>query len=451
VLLVPAAIGFGVATGIWPFAEIAGRLPLFRLIFPIRFLPWVALSASAVAAMELDRLSTDLRASRKAGIPAVLLILLMAVWVAMISAHVRPLHAAGALASQREALFLAEAALGVSAAVVLAVASGRRRRAIVLPYVLAAICGAELWIQGARLYRYGRIADLFPSTPLIEFLRRQRAPFRVVGESAVLFPNDNVFAGVEDIRTHDPVERRDYVEFLDAACGFPPGDYFKFIRDLNAPALDFLNVRFLVSIAGRASPGPRWRRVYSGEDGTVFENDQVQPRVFSPGSVTLVAAKKRLGSWVRNAFTEFGLRPTEIAGRSDWKEHAFLLDRESGTYANGRAEVSDYRESTNEASFRARTSEGGAFLVTSLVQDGGWSARDETGGRIAVTLANGPFLALRAPACDHRVALKYRPPGFLTGRWISLGGLLAVVLWGVQGAPTFNRANALPSSLSNGT
>src|SRR5206468_9083585 len=136
------------------------------------------------------------------------------VWVAMISQHVRPLHAAGALAFQREALLLAEAALGVSAVVVL-IASGRSRGASVLPYVLAAICGAELWMQGARLYRYGRVADLFPSTPLIEFLRRQPAPFRVVGESAVMFPNYNVFAGVEDVRTHDPVERRDYVEFLD--------------------------------------------------------------------------------------------------------------------------------------------------------------------------------------------------------------------------------------------
>src|SRR5207245_7638464 len=113
--------------------------------------------------------------------------------------------------------------------------------------------------------------------------------------------NYDVFAGVEDVRTHDPVERRDYVEFLDAACGYPPGDYFKFIRDLNAPALDFLNVRFLVSIAGRESPGPRWHSVYSGEDGTVFENSRVQARVFSPRSVTLVIARKKPGMWVRNA------------------------------------------------------------------------------------------------------------------------------------------------------
>ena len=169
--------------------------------------------------------------------------------------------------------------------------------------------------------------------------------------------------------------------------------------------------------------------------------------MFSPGSVTLVAAKKRPGSWVRNAFTEFGRRPSEIAARSDWNEHAFLLGREGGTFANGRAEISDYRESTNEASFRARVSERGAFLVTSLVQDGGWSARDETGGRIAVTLGNGPFLALRAPAGDHRLLLKYRPPGFLAGCWTSLAGLLAVVLWGVLGAPTVNRANTQTSTL----
>src|SRR5439155_18775705 len=103
-LLVPAAVGFGVATGVWPFAEIVGHLPLFRFVFPVRFLPWLAVSASALAAMELGRLGADLRTSRKAAINAVLLILLLAVWVAMISGDVRPLHAAGALAFQGKAL-----------------------------------------------------------------------------------------------------------------------------------------------------------------------------------------------------------------------------------------------------------------------------------------------------------------------------------------------------------
>jgi Bacterial membrane protein YfhO len=80
-----------------------------------------------------------------------------------------------------------------------------------------------------------------------------------------------------------------------------------------------------------------------------------------------------------------------------------------------------------EASFRARVWHDEAFLVTSLVQDGGWSARDEAGAPIGATLANGPFLALRVPEGDHRIVLKYRPPGFGIGLLASAAGLLAAV------------------------
>jgi len=429
-LLVPAAFGLGVATATWPFPEILGRLPLMPFVFPVRLLAFVALSAAALAALEIDRLVTDLRAGWKAGGNAVWMIVLLAVWVAMVSARVRPLHAATALAAQREALLVAEVALGVSALVVLAVSWRRERWAPALPYALAAVCGAELWMQGSRLYRYGRVSDLFPSTPLVRFLQSQSSPFRVVAEDRVLFPNTNVFAGVEDVRTHDPVERRDYVEFLDATCGFPPGQYFKSLGDLNASALDFLNVRYLISVAGRESPGPKWRGVYDGPDGTVFENRDVLPRVFAPGRVTLFAAPKAEKAWIRNAFEEFGAPAIAFKGKKDWSEHAILLGPEAKAIANGRAEVTEYRESTNEASFRARVSSREAFLVTSLIQDGGWSASDEDTPTPSLTRANGPFLALRLGAGDHRIRLRYRPPGFSTGLWISIASLAVAVARG---------------------
>jgi hypothetical protein len=380
--------------------------------------------------LEIDRLVADLRAGWKAGGNAVWMIVLLAVWVAMVSARVRPLHAATALAAQREALLVAEVALGVSALVVLAVSWRRERWAPALPYALAAVCGAELWMQGSRLYRYGRSSDLFPSTPLVRFLQRQSPPFRVVAEDRVLFPNTNVFAGVEDVRTHDPVERRDYVEFLDATCGFPPGQYFKSLGDLNASALDFLNVHYLISVSGRESPGRKWHGVYDGPDGTVFENRDVLPRVFAPGRVTLSAAPKAGKAWIRNTFEEFGAPAIVFKGKRDWSEHAFLLGPEAKAIANGRVEVTEYLESTNEASFRARVSGREAFLVTSLIQDGGWSASDEDTPTPSLMRANGPFLALRLGAGDHRIRLRYRPPGFSTGLWISIASLAVAVAWG---------------------
>jgi uncharacterized membrane protein YfhO len=122
----------------------------------------------------------------------------------------------------------------------------------------------------------------------------------------------------------------------------------------------------------------------------------------------------------------FGKALSGIAGVTDWRSRAFVLGNDTREVANGAAEVTEYRESTNSVLFRSRSSGEETVLVASLVEDGGWSARDETGRSIETSLANGPFLALRVPKGDHRIFLKYRPPGILLGSGISLASLAAV-------------------------
>jgi len=67
-----------------------------------------------------------------------------------------------------------------------------------------------------------------------------------------------------------------------------------------------------------------------------------------------------------------------------------------------------------------------AVVVSSIVTDGGWTARDENGNSLAVAVGNGPFLAIRIPSGDHRVTLSYTPPGFRPGNAISSAALLAL-------------------------
>jgi hypothetical protein len=186
-----------------------------------------------------------------------------------------------------------------------------------------------------------------------------------------------VFAGLEDIRTHDPVERKDYVNFLDRAAGYPPLDYFKHLGNFNAPALDLLNVRYLAGEPGWKAPGEKWKPVYEGPDGTVFENSTALPRVFDARRI-----------------------PTAARTFPD------------------RAAVSQYRESTNSASFHARLGEP-ARVVVSMVQDGGWSAKDGEGRPIPSTRAEGILLALDLPEGDSDVRLSYLPPGMAAGAAIS--------------------------------
>jgi hypothetical protein len=437
--LVPLLSGLGAAVGLWPFFEIAVRAPVLKMMFVLRYFSWVALAGAAIAGFELDRLREDSLARRKGSFAFLAILAGLASFGIAAYVRLRPLHEASGegLASQRKAFAVAWICLGAAAALFLAFRSRPRPSGIAaFSFCLSALAAAELLYQGKRLYQAGSPRDLYPDTPVLRFLRSRPAPFRVTGEGFVLFPNTNIFAGLEDIRTKDPVERLDYIEFLNATCGYPPAEEFKQIRDVNASALDFLNVRYLVCGPGRSSPGEKWSPVYAGGDGTVFENRDALPRVFAPEKIAFVAGVGGSRGWAGNgnAFEQFGAPASAIAGKREWRGEAYLLSHEAKRIANGGAEVTGYRESTNEVSFNAKVLDGGSYVVASLVQDGGWSARDESGREIATTLANGPFLGLRLPAGSHTVFLKYSPPGFQAGLWISIASLLAAgVLLGERG------------------
>jgi Bacterial membrane protein YfhO len=416
-LAVPAAFGVGAAIGLWPFAEAVSSIPVLSHMFPLRYLTWFALAGSAIAAGELDRLieDSDRRLSARIWPIAALVAVLFLVYGTWRRAR-GVYFEAGSLDPAREAFRLEGLALAAGLAIFAGTfGRARRLRSWGLP-LLTIAAGAELFVQGTRLYRWEDPATLFPSTPLLEFLSREPRPFRIAGDGAMLFPNVNILAGVEEVRTHDATERRDYVALLDVAAGYDPAVYFKQLRDLDAPVLDFLNVRYLVAFPGRAAPSAKWRPVYAGADGVVFRNEDVLPRVFAPARVL------RRASLPDRAFGK------EV----DWRNEAVLergLEETGGPEGrNGSAEILDYAERTNSVSFRARvTGERGALLVASLVEDGGWRAHDESGRRIPTARVNGPFLAVAVPPGDHRVRLDYAPPGFREGVAISAASLGAAV------------------------
>jgi hypothetical protein len=411
-LALPLAIGLGAAIGLWPFVELFGHVPGLKMMFPLRYLSWVAICGAALAAFGLDRWRSALERDRRTAVRGVVVAVALGAFAVLVFFRFRERHAAaGGLVSQREALVLALTTLGA-----FALLGAARRRTALFAVVLAA---AELVYQGTRLYRFGRAEDVAPPTPLLEFLARQPGTYRVAGEGAALFPNSNVFAGLEDVRTHDPIERRDYIEFLDAAAGYRPAEYFKALENLDAPVLDYLNVEFFVSAAGREPPGARWQTVYSGADGTVFRNRSVLDRVFAPARVEAVASSQAAAA----------------PRRADWADRAlFTLPEWRGRTrpaagANGNAVVSRYSESANGVRFHASVAGSGpALLVTSIVDDGGWTARTAAGSDVSVGRANGPFLALLLPPGRHAVRLRYAAPGFRQGAAVSLAGFAAVAL-----------------------
>lgn len=429
-LLFPLVCGLAIGTGTWPIFEGFLSIPGINLVVPPRFFSWTALFGPALAAFELDRLGRDAKESRRSAILAPLAPVLLGAAIFAVFLWLAPFHrASGGLVFFRAALGVSLAALAAVAALSLWI-SLRPNWAPAAGVLLAGVALGELVIQGSRLYRWGDPRELFPSRPLVKFLASQKRPFRVVGEASAVFPSTNVFAGVEEIRTHDPMERRDYVDFLNGTCGYDPKPYFKQIRNLEAPVLDFLNVRFLVSGDPARAESVRWRRVYAGADGTVLENTRVLPRVFAPRRIRIIAVPSEPSL---NRLRDFGREQSRIVSRTDWSEEASIgASPEPGTpglreFSNPEVIIDRYRETTNRVTFRARAP-GRAIVVASFVNDGGWSARDGKESRITLLAANGPFLGIPLEPGTNAVDLRYAPPGFHAGVTVSALTLLAAVL-----------------------
>ena len=416
--------GLGVAVALWPFAEVFAFLPALRNMFPLRFYSWVPLAGSVAAAFEVDRLAHDARERPRAvGFAVALTLAFAGVAYALYKARWLDHQAVGGVPFQRRETIAALAILGAVALCWIAM----RRHAAAATAALAVLAAADLLAHWHHIYRASPIALLYPETPMIRFLKSRDGVFRVAGQGGALFQNSGVFAGVEDIRTNDGVERRDYVVFLNATCGYPPADYFKHIRNPDAPVLDFLNVRYMLSPPDGKSPGSRWTSVYAGRDGIMFENAAVLPRAFIPASVRLVATPSGLREPVRDADAAFGAAFAEIAAATDWRERAWILADRGSDAVGGSGEIDRYAETTNTLAFHARVTSGPAYVVLSVVQDGGWSARDARGAPLEVRRANGPFLSVVLPEGEHDVTLTYRPPGFRIGAPISLAAAIGMV------------------------
>jgi len=127
-----------------------------------------------------------------------------------------------------------------------------------------------------------------PRLPIIDALKRAApaTPYRVLGLDWTFLPNAAAQYGVEDIRGSDPMEWSEYAKFF-RAVELPDASIdVKRIADPEQPLLDRMNVRYLLTPPG-AAVGPKWRRIYAGVDGELYENATVFERFYADAKVAV--------------------------------------------------------------------------------------------------------------------------------------------------------------------
>jgi hypothetical protein len=279
---------------------------------------------------------------------------------------------------------------------------------------------AELWSATAGWNTTLPQSMSYPATPLTTKLQELRAadgpanPYRFVGLGPVLFPNANAVYGFEDVRVHDPMAYGSYLGFLRVLEGYNPGDYFAKWESRDTPLLDLLNVKYLVSDAGWNLPEERYRKVYDGSDGTIFENKQVLPRFF--------AVKTVITETNHNIFAKM------LVHHTDWANTALVGEKIAATAPGATVRLMP----STDTDFRMRVHAPRASLVASSITDfPGW--RVTFNGRSLEPLSvNGPFLGFVVPAGDGEVRVHYAPLSFYGGLALSLLTISALVATDVR-------------------
>ena len=154
-----------------------------------------------------------------------------------------------------------------------------RWRMFVTPLLALAIL-AELAIVSRGWNPIFPASALYPRTPLIDALSKlDRDGSRIVGIGEPLFPNTQAIFGFADVRVHDPMANARYTSFLERTIkGYDTKDYYTKWYDADTPLLDVLNVRWVLTASGAAlSDTARYRLVYDGKDGRIYENRHVRP------------------------------------------------------------------------------------------------------------------------------------------------------------------------------
>jgi hypothetical protein len=281
---------------------------------------------------------------------------------------------------------------------------------------LTAILLADLLLFGSRLIVPADPARMVWPEDLQAFFKAQSGVFRVAGISSRAEVLQAMAFGRQNAGGFNPAVSRRYSLFFNKAHGENLEEPVV-VAEWRKPgrALDLMNVRFLIADRGQRTAGSL-REVFTGKEVSVFENPQHLPRAF------LVHRYEKL------------VKEEAILGRLfspgfDPKVSVILEEdpgiRQASPSVSGKedqATVDFYSTDT----IRILTKSGSPSMLVLLDSFyPGWKAFvDGKPGK----LVKADYLFRAVPLADgaHTVEMKYEPPGFAAGRWLSVFGLAVI-------------------------
>ncbi|MBB4663217.1 hypothetical protein BDZ31_002806 [Conexibacter arvalis] len=430
------AVGLAVAFDVAPVRDAVNALPLFDHVQNQRLLLWFLLGVAILAAFGLDRL---LKGKHRVQAWSVLCLSALAVVATIGDADLAGGDLGRALrrmtdrfaADTTGSLALASVLRwGLLAAALTAIwlAFQRRRRPMLVGAAIVALAAVDMVTFASGYQPIGPEEKVIPPrTPAIAYLQRYADESRIVGTEYTLASDWSTHYGLRDVRGYDAPQPslrffRLWSVLNTAQEGWAPFDLAG-ISPESTRVLGMLGAGHVVTRPGTAlheERGSLLRKVYDGNDATVYRNELVAPRALVARRVVLAADEDEEFAAVLDP--AFDPRTTIVVGADDVGG-----DRSATELASsGTARVVD--EGNAHVTLQTETDSRALVLIDDAWAPG-WKV---TIDGVAARAVRADFVlrAVVVPPGRHEVRWSYVVPGLRTGLLVSAAGVAVLLAWG---------------------
>lgn len=293
----------------------------------------------------------------------------------------------------------------------------------------------ELFRFGWKFIPFVEPKLIFPSTPVIDFLKKQDGIFRVDGGDAI--PMNMLSAyGLESLSAYDPMYPLQTARFLSLAdngqIDNPKSRYGK-IDTLNSPLVDLANICYVLSVKRDEQSKPDSKGLIGGQ----FRLEKFKP-VFEDKTVVVLKNNQCFERvWLTRQYGE-AESPEAIAGKitdpkTDLKTTIYLekkLSEKIEKTALEKNEKVDWRLNLpGEKQFDVVVNKPSIIFIADSYYPG-WQAIIDN-EKAEVYRADFVFQAVVVPGGKHLVKLVYKPESIELGFKISLTFFSLLIFFGV--------------------
>jgi len=429
-LAVLTLVSFGIVYGIEPLNWISLHIPVLNGIKNKRMILLGSFGIAILAGLGISALEEETRFSGRKRLLAVCL-LAVPFLIGLVLAYELQLWTEFKIEFMRRPSFSRTLLLVGAVPILWRLWGGLRGR--LFPIVTCGIAMFDLATFSYGYAGFGRPADIFPPSPVFDFLAKNLDPasFRVAQLGSPYLINGNMMYGVSSADGFEarltPEQRTftwDIAEDRMESIYFNGANLLKW-RDRR---FDLLNVKYLV-VTTRApefkevSSSPRFQLVFNNGYAAIFENKSVLPRAFAVPASGIEVYEDRNEQLARLRNPAFNPEQSVILS-----QHlpSFVPPGDSAVPFTSKVEMTGSQ--VNELAFRTEASKP-ALLVLSQTYYTGWKATVD-GADVPVVHANIALTGIPLPAGTHDVRFRFQPWSFRAGAWLTLmstviiGGLL---------------------------